>query len=204
MVRKNGLSDTLIHCREVSTPPHPRHLVAFCATRGARYDVNVAPHLFRPYNSRWTAAWDEAQPCNFPHFVQLSSARETVRGTRRQRTGVSAPNAEGQSFCSFSCSSPLWVIQLFVGPQGAMRTEGRDVARWPWLLSRPDRALRCPHGRVVRAMVTSTESVNGDSCWVLSALGGKIGTGIFHGCAHIVLSLGRLCGREWRGQHRGV
>ena len=29
---------------------------------------------------------------------------------RRQKTGVSAPNAEGQSFCSFSCSSPLWVI----------------------------------------------------------------------------------------------
>ena len=28
-----------------------------------------------------------------------------------------------------------------------MRTEGRDRARWPWLASRPDRALRCPHGR---------------------------------------------------------
>ena len=28
-----------------------------------------------------------------------------------------------------------------------MRTEGRDGARWPWLPSRPDRALRCPHGR---------------------------------------------------------
>ena len=41
----------------------------------------------------------------------------------------------------------------------AMRTEGGDGARWPWLLSRPDRALRCPDGRVVGAMVTSTESV---------------------------------------------
>ena len=28
-----------------------------------------------------------------------------------------------------------------------MRTEGKDGARWPWLASRPDRALRCPHGR---------------------------------------------------------
>ena len=32
-------------------------------------------------------------------------------------------------------------------PEAAMRTEGRDGARWPWLPSRPDRALRCPHGR---------------------------------------------------------
>ena len=31
--------------------------------------------------------------------------------------------------------------------EAAMRTEGRDGARWPWLPSRPDRALRCPHGR---------------------------------------------------------
>ena len=41
----------------------------------------------------------------------------------------------------------------------AMRTEGGDGARWPWLLSRPDRVLRCPDGRVMGAMVTSTESV---------------------------------------------
>ena len=32
-----------------------------------------------------------------------------------------------------------------------MRTEGRDGARWPWLPSRPDRALRCPHGRSLRS-----------------------------------------------------
>ena len=83
-------------------------------------------------------------------------------GNRKQKTGVSAPNAKTQSPCSFSCSSPLWVTCLFVVPEGAMRTEGRDGARWPWLLSRPDRALRCPHGRVDRAMVTSTKSVNHD------------------------------------------
>ena len=48
------------------------------------------------------------------------------------------------------------------------------------------------------AMVTSTESVVvghcgrllANSCWVLSALDCKLGTGIFHGCAHIVLLLG--------------
>ena len=43
--------------------------------------------------------------------------------------------------------------------EAALRTDGREGARWPWLLSRPDRALRCPHGRVVGAMVTFTESV---------------------------------------------
>ena len=37
---------------------------------------------------------------------QLKNSFGNVR-TRRQRTGVSAPNAEGQSFCSFSCSRPL-------------------------------------------------------------------------------------------------
>ena len=57
---------------------------------------------------------------------------------------------------SFSCSSPLWVrwlvvqwnVSLVASPEAAMRTEGRDGARWPWLPSRPDRALRCPHGRI--------------------------------------------------------
>ena len=90
-----------------------------------------------------------------------------------------------------------------------MRTEGRDGARWPWLLSRPDRGLRCPDGRVVGAMVMSTESVEtpftielwvivafsttfGDSCWVFSALKCELGTGILHGCAHIVLLLVRV------------
>ena len=87
-------------------------------------------------------------------------------------------------------------------------TEGREGARWPWLLSRPDRALRCPHGRVVGAMVISTESVQtpftvgllwhslifkimtfGDSGWVFSALECRVGTGISRGCGHIVLSL---------------
>ena len=40
----------------------------------------------------------------------------------------------------------------------AMRTEGGDGARWPWLLSRPDRVLRFPDGRFMGAMVTSRES----------------------------------------------
>ena len=108
---------------------------------------------------------------------------------------------------SFSCSSPLWVTCLFVVPEGAMRTEGRDGARWPWLLSRPDRALLCPHGRVDRAMVTSTKSVNHD-LWRF--LLGVLRTEMedwhryLQRCANIFLSLGRLCGREWRGQHRGV
>ena len=34
------------------------------------------------------------------------------------------------------------------GREAAMRTDGREGARWPWLSSRPDRALRCPHGRI--------------------------------------------------------
>ena len=33
-------------------------------------------------------------------------------------------------------------------PEAAMRTDGREGARWPWLSSRPDQALRCPHGRI--------------------------------------------------------
>ena len=85
-------------------------------------------------------------------------------------------------------------------------TEGREGARWPWLLSRPDRALRCLHGQVVGAMVMFIESVQtpftvvllwhflifrittfGDSCWVLSTLGCRLCTGISHGCPHIVL-----------------
>ena len=60
---------------------------------------------------------------------------------RKQKTGVSAPNAKTQSPCSFSCSSPLWVTCLFVVPEGAMRTEGRDGARWPWLLSRSTKSV---------------------------------------------------------------
>ena len=32
--------------------------------------------------------------------------------------------------------------------EAAMRTDGRKGARWPWLSSRPDWALRCPHGRI--------------------------------------------------------
>ena len=40
-----------------------------------------------------------------------------------------------------------WNVSLAASPEAAMRTEGKDGARWPWLASRPDRALRCPHGR---------------------------------------------------------
>ena len=96
----------------------------------------------------------------------LSSARGRKEGTqgavailrdRKQKTGVSAPNAKTQSPCSFSCFKPL-VGYLIVCLKRHL-TEGREGARWPWLLSRPDRALRCPHGWVVGAMVMSTESV---------------------------------------------
>ena len=40
-----------------------------------------------------------------------------------------------------------WNVSLAASPEAAMRTEGKDGARWPWLASRPDRALRCPHDR---------------------------------------------------------
>ena len=43
-------------------------------------------------------------------FTRASPHPPIVEPTRRQKTGVSAPNAEHQRFCSFSCSSPLWVI----------------------------------------------------------------------------------------------
>ena len=33
----------------------------------------------------------------------------------------------------------------------------------------------------------------GDTCWVYSALECRLSKGISHGCAHIVLSLGRHC-----------
>ena len=32
----------------------------------------------------------------------------------------------------------------------SLRSDGRDGARWPWLSSRPDRALRRPHGQFQR------------------------------------------------------
>ena len=75
-------------------------------------------------------------------------------------------------------------------------TEGRAGERWPWLLSRPDRALRCLHGQFVGAMVMFVESVQtpftvsllwhflifrittfGDSCRVFSTLGCTLCTG---------------------------
>ena len=63
---------------------------------------------------KWMESW-----CDIKFRGIMGSGRDdtkeieilgrTLRRTRRQKTGVSAPNAEGQSFCSFSCSSPLWV-----------------------------------------------------------------------------------------------
>ena len=61
-------------------------------------------------------------------FDLLHSSHMWLQGDRRL---VSAPNAEGQSFCSFSCSSPLWVIWLFVkyqvdmGPKAGREHGGR-------------------------------------------------------------------------------
>ena len=43
-------------------------------------------------------------------------------------------------------------------PEAAMRTGGREGARWPWLSSRPDRALRCPHGRIQGSLVQVPEA----------------------------------------------
>ena len=67
-----------------------------------------------------------------------------TNGLRKQKTGVSAPNAEDQRPCSFSCFKPLvgYLISCLMKCL-AMLTEGRDGARWPWLPSRPDRALLC-------------------------------------------------------------
>ena len=54
-----------------------------------RYDVNGAHHdLCRPCTCSWTAALDEAQPCNFPQCVQLSSVRETLLGATFDATSM--------------------------------------------------------------------------------------------------------------------
>ena len=144
------------------------------------------------------------------------------RGFRAGQTGLSA--ARAVLMCSWD-STQYWIVRLV----HLWRFQLCCLLHLRVMVLKDECAIDLGF-RVVGTMVTSTESVQtpftielwghcgssehslifrittfDDSCWVFSTLVCRLGTGISHGYAHIVLSLGRLCGiREWRGQHRGI